>query len=574
VSAVVVLMLSGLPFNAPLKSVPFVSDAFTKLATSFSGGINVSGNGPITINVGLVDSLGNAILSVLNNSGEDLFVNQIVGPSGSGGVDFDGATVPSRGTVNFPLNLSDVCRCPDDGTTQFNCTYIVYFTDAHGNRVGQNVTVPMTCSSSGIDITPVIISQFLINEIDNPSMLDFGATSFNLGISTTKPATGCRYSKTPGKAYISMTNNFDMMDSQNFTVTISGLLPGDNIVYIKCLEESSGNANLNDYNVNIRTPLGGGTIADPWVINNATQLQAAGNHLNGNFALGGDINCSDTITWTYTDGLNNTQYGFKSIGDYGTPFTGTFDGRGYKIMDLYMNKNLTGYTAPFGSLGGTASISRVGFERENINDGSGQVAGGVFGFANCVNCLISQVYTTGTINAYVLVGGIGGSGVSTGGQSNLSIVDSYSTVNIISNGGPVGGILGETAGSGVSINRTYASGNLSGMGPVGGIIGQHNNSSTTNSFFSGTILINSGGGIIGLTSSASLNNTHYLSNPNYTCYNTNQTNPQCTPHDVVSYFYTPTNAPLDSFDGFGADKNWGICAGSSLPFLTWENRSC
>ncbi|MFA7134080.1 MAG: GLUG motif-containing protein, partial [archaeon] len=56
--------------------------------------------------------------------------------------------------------------------------------------------------------------------------------------------------------------------------------------------------------------LGSGTIDDPFVINSCKELQRMKDNLDWHYALGGDINCAETINWN--DGL-----GFEPIGANG-----------------------------------------------------------------------------------------------------------------------------------------------------------------------------------------------------------------------------------------------------------------
>ena len=50
------------------------------------------------------------------------------------------------------------------------------------------------------------------------------------------------------------------------------------------------------------------------------------------------------------------------IGTWSNKFTGTFDGQGYKITHLYINRPSTNYVGLFGYAGSGSEIKDVGLE--------------------------------------------------------------------------------------------------------------------------------------------------------------------------------------------------------------------
>jgi hypothetical protein len=81
-------------------------------------------------------------------------------------------------------------------------------------------------------------------------------------------------------------------------------------------------------------------------ITNCAELQAIRDNLSGNYYLANDIDCSCTVDWS--EGA-----GFEPINS----FTGTFDGQGHKITNLYINRAGVMAVGLFGWSGG--SISNV-----------------------------------------------------------------------------------------------------------------------------------------------------------------------------------------------------------------------
>lgn len=88
-------------------------------------------------------------------------------------------------------------------------------------------------------------------------------------------------------------------------------------------------------------------------IANVTDLQAMENDLTGNYYLTGDIDASATSGW-------NGGAGFDPIGPSAvSPFTGTFDGAGYTITGLVVNRPTEQRNGLFGQIQGTAKIANV-----------------------------------------------------------------------------------------------------------------------------------------------------------------------------------------------------------------------
>ncbi|NAS88749.1 hypothetical protein C4E24_03285 [ANME-1 cluster archaeon AG-394-G21] len=97
-------------------------------------------------------------------------------------------------------------------------------------------------------------------------------------------------------------------------------------------------------------------------ITTCTELQNISNNSAGNYYLANDINCS---------GFGN----FEPIGNGNHRFTGTFDGKGYKITNLYINQSSTNYVGLFGCTGSGSEIKDVGLEEVDAYSGGGYVGG-------------------------------------------------------------------------------------------------------------------------------------------------------------------------------------------------------
>jgi hypothetical protein len=210
---------------------------------------------------------------------------------------------------------------------------------------------------------------------------------------------------------------------------------------------------------------GSGTPDDPYVITNVKQLQEMKYDLNAYYVLGNDIDASETRYW------NNGQ-GFEPIGDYNNPFTGSFDGRGYKIYNLYINTTRD-FGGLFGVVGKEGIIKNVGLENVKIISAYNNV-GGLIGF-NYYGT-VSNSYSTGSVNGKEDVGGL------VGENYYGTVSNSYSTGSV--NGfEDVGGLVGYNAGT---VSNSYSTGSVNGKEDVGGLVG-YNFGTVSNSYSTGSV---------------------------------------------------------------------------------------
>ena len=171
-------------------------------------------------------------------------------------------------------------------------------------------------------------------------------------------------------------------------------------------------------------------------------LDAVRNNLRGHYILMNDLN---STTAGYTELASPTANQGKGwhpiIGAGGNPpFTGTFDGQGYKIRDLFINLPGIGYVGLFSIVGEGGRIEDIGV----------------------VNATVTSTAYIGSLV-----------GVNLGTVSN-----SYSTGNVTSDYG-VGGLAGGNSGT---VINSYATDGVTGKEGAGGLVGT-NNGTVSNSFW-------------------------------------------------------------------------------------------
>ncbi|MBE9468401.1 MAG: DUF285 domain-containing protein, partial [Bacteroidetes bacterium] len=205
-----------------------------------------------------------------------------------------------------------------------------------------------------------------------------------------------------------------------------------------------------------------------------------------------DIDASATSTLNVGDhdgdaGTPDEAMGFLPIAT-GTfsAFSANYDGQGFTISNLYINRPIAFQVGLFGNTGG--SISNLGLIAVDISGGdrTGGIAGSSFSgtFSNCYSRgsvsgnnnvggfiggigrpTISNCYSSGSVSGNSIVGGFVGGGSQ---YDPPEITSSYSTCSVTGTGSRIGGFMGLNY---QIISNCYSTGNVSGTDKVGGFVG-------------------------------------------------------------------------------------------------------
>ncbi len=194
-------------------------------------------------------------------------------------------------------------------------------------------------------------------------------------------------------------------------------------------------------------------------ITDVTELQAMENDLAEDYVLGNNIDASATTGW-------NAGAGFDPVGTSGTPFTGTFDGAGYTISDLFINRPIWEDTGLFGRTSG-AEISDVILEDVDI---TGDYAGALA--TKTTNTTIIDVTVSGSVTADNDYAG----GLIAWSHIGTVITDCDSSCSVTNTGADnyanfTGGLVG--CAQGTDMTRCFATGAVTAYGTpyVGGLVG-------------------------------------------------------------------------------------------------------
>jgi len=224
--------------------------------------------------------------------------------------------------------------------------------------------------------------------------------------------------------------------------------------------------------------------------------------LTGSYELTADI---DASSGGGSEPIGRFAYQYGTVVDSTLAFSGTFDGKGFKISGLYINRSVTDNsgTGLFGYVL-DAEIKNVALVGASVTGGSyvGALVGRTYGSTKIEGCYsiggnVSGVSTVGGLVGYNDMGGtiagcyssgtVTGSGDIVGGLvggNDYQIDDSYSTA-AVSGVDRVGGFVGEsywnrmstTGGGSRTIRRCYSAGTVSGTSSVGGFAGNNDNTS-------------------------------------------------------------------------------------------------
>jgi hypothetical protein len=230
-------------------------------------------------------------------------------------------------------------------------------------------------------------------------------------------------------------------------------------------------------------------------IKTVSDLQNIQNNLSGNYCLANNMVGGSIVP----------------IGTSTTPFTGTFDGRGYEIGGVTISG--TGiYVGLFAYLGDGGKISNVRLTNLTVMAPFGYDVGGLVGRNRGT---ITDCYTTGSVSGTAGNNVAGLNGVAVGGLVGWNfgtITQSYSSASVTSPTTAdveLGGLAGGNSGM---ISWSHATGLISGNGSggveIGGLVGQLGDNinpetgTIANSYATGTVKSTGSntyaGGLVGL----------------------------------------------------------------------------
>jgi hypothetical protein len=296
-------------------------------------------------------------------------------------------------------------------------------------------------------------------------------------------------------------------------------------------------------------------------------LDAVRDNLAGNHTLMNDL---DSTTAGYDELAGptaNAGKGWEAIG-FVIPeckctrgqFTGTFDGQGYDICDLYINRPDESDVGLFGMTTQDAVIQNTGVVNATVTGdvAVGCLVGGSYG-------TVSNCYSNGNVIGNVAVGGL----VGTNGYGTVS--DSYSTGRVTGDE-YIGGLVGWHADI---VRNSYSTCNVTGSSSVGGLVGYNygNDGTVSNSYSTGNVTGEERvGGLVGWTHYSTVSNSFWdteTSGQATSDGGTGKTTGEM--QDITTFSEVGWNITAVALNETNPAYIWNIVNNVTFPFLGWQS---
>ena len=266
------------------------------------------------------------------------------------------------------------------------------------------------------------------------------------------------------------------------------------------------------------------------------------------YELAKDLDFTEASSYREEEGINTawtdtSGAGWEPIGDFDDSFAATFNGNGYTISNLMINRN-SARIGLFGATEGNSRIANLGLLEVNVI-GQSRV-GGLVGdhFAG----RIANSYVTGSVIGLSLVGGLAG-------DNSGTITNSYATASVSATGTTLstGGLVGLNDGT---IADSYATGEVRGGSNIGGLAGRNGRDATISNSYARGMVIGTGatvGGLVGSNitnnNTGTITNSYWLDRPGLSRGNGDTTSTSRTAMQLTS----PTATGATSTDTY---HNW------------------
>jgi hypothetical protein len=338
-------------------------------------------------------------------------------------------------------------------------------------------------------------------------------------------------------------------------------------------------------------------------------LDAIRDNLSGNHTLMNDLDSNTLGYEELASPTANQGKGWEPVGFFGTSplpdvgcsgavpppavwcfgLTGTFDGQGYEIRDLYIDRPDDCYKCPIGlftcideggiiknvgvvnitmtgcgAVGGLVGENWHGTVSNSYSTGSVSGNENVGGLVGLNRRTISNSYSTGSVTGDMNVGGLVG-------ENFGNVNDSYSTGSV-TGAKYIGGLVGRTISN---LTNCYATGSVTGNDNVGGLIGYNGGGSSivNNSYSTGSVSGNENvGGLVGEGSYDNVTNSFWdteISGQATSAGGIGKTTEEM--QDITTFSGVGWNITAVANTGIrNPSYAWNIVNGMTYPFLSWQ----
>lgn len=349
-------------------------------------------------------------------------------------------------------------------------------------------------------------------------------------------------------------------------------------------------------------------------------LRSVDYHLNKSFILMNDLDATTAGFEELAGESADGGMGWKPIGTSDKRFTGSFNGQGYEIRDVFVRRPEEGFVGLFGAVGEQGLVDNVGIVNANLS-GEWAVGGLVGGnWGRVMNSCFSGT-VSGDDSVGGLVGGNGGHvsnshaiadvtgrwdvGGLVGGNDCSGTVEASHSAGTVIGEWAVGGLVGGSWGG--AVYRSYSTSGVTGIDYVGGLVGDnqgivsdsHSSGDVTGSWYVGGLVgyndegvvskcYSAGsvtgdwhaGGLVGGNLGGSVSNSFWdnqASSMNESDGGVGKSTMEM--RDISTFFDTTTeqlDQPWDIVAVSLAESDdayiWNIVDGQTYPFLSWSSR--
>ncbi len=285
-------------------------------------------------------------------------------------------------------------------------------------------------------------------------------------------------------------------------------------------------------------------------------LDAIRDNLSGHHVLMNDLNSTTAGYGELASATANEGKGWFPIGGIGaggSPFTGTFDGQGYEIHDVFINLPGTGYVGLFSVLGEGGRIEDIGVVNANVSCTAyiGSLVGVNLG-------TVSNSYSTGSVTCSLSPGGLVGNNLAT-------VSNSYSTANVTGDTN-AGGLAGGNSGT---VINSYATGGVTGEQFAGGLLGTSNGTVVSCYSVGSVIGIDNIGGLVGY-SEGTVSNSFWDTETSGQATSSGGIGKTTAEMQVIATFSAWNITTVATPGMRNPSYIWNIVNNTTYPFLSWQ----
>ena len=329
-----------------------------------------------------------------------------------------------------------------------------------------------------------------------------------------------------------------------------------------------------------------------WEIRDWYDLDAVRDDLSGPYVMMNDLDSTTSGYEELASPTANGGKGWQPIGTTDDQFIGSFNGQGYEIKDLFIDRPDEINVGLFGEVGQEGVTKDIGVV--NVTVIGDDYVGGLVGHSDGT---VSNSYSNGSVNGDEHVGGLVGhnGGIVNNSYSNGSVTgdsrvgglvgwnqatlsNSYSSCSVTGDS-RVGGLVGDNWYYESILSNSYSTGSVTGFSQVGGLVGVNYYSSVTHSYSTGSVTDSSQvGGLVGYNTDTVSNSfwDRITSGMEESDGGTGKTTAEMM--DIATFTDTETEGLDEPWDITSVNPGqtnpayiWNIVDGETYPFLSWQS---